>query len=348
MRAFARSSPRAGAIRAEATRAAIRAGRRRSARNFRNEVRQEPPHRCQALARHGTAGIGPEILGDLQLHLEMVQREAPVVMVAARRQRIGRIVERGAEPAGDVEAARDADRADRIEAVGVLQDAGVERLRRDAGGKAVRRDRMREGVEAGAPEAERRSDLLPAPAARREACARSGEFFSTATQSCRITAAASSSRSQPGSVRVTRRGVPPHPQNMGQIVRAVRAPVGAILAESVEELPCQGMVRRNRRQRRPAPQSKQPFMPGVSPPCRSPPRRSDPCWSCRRPCRLCTASMPAHVGSPAFLGRGARHGWPDFKPDRNRQDAGSSLRRRDPFHVSGVLVSGHPCLLTAS
>ena len=59
-------------------------------------------------------------------------------------------------------------------------------------------------------------------AERRDARGRWGEFFSTATQSCRMTAAASSnSVSQFGSARAICCRVPPDPQQVRPVVRAV-------------------------------------------------------------------------------------------------------------------------------
>ena len=73
----------------------------------------------------------------------MVQCECAVVQRPVCRRRIRGIVQAGSHAAGHVEAAGDADRANRIQPVGILHDAGFQRLRRDAGGETVRLDCMR-------------------------------------------------------------------------------------------------------------------------------------------------------------------------------------------------------------
>lgn len=77
----------------------------------------------------------------------MVQCEAPVIKVPVGRRRVGWIIQARSHPPGHIKAAGYPDRADRIQPVGVLDDAGLDRLRRDSGGEAVCLDCMRGGVD---------------------------------------------------------------------------------------------------------------------------------------------------------------------------------------------------------
>ncbi|MEM5453264.1 hypothetical protein VSR69_00170 [Paraburkholderia phytofirmans] len=68
-----------------------------------------------------------------QLGVEMVERVARVIQWTPRCVRISRIVQGAPHPPCDVEAARHAQHAERVEPVGVLQRFRFERGRRDGG-----------------------------------------------------------------------------------------------------------------------------------------------------------------------------------------------------------------------
>ena len=79
----------------------------------------------------------------------MVHRSAPVIRGTQFAERIVGLVERSAERSTYRDAARDADRTERIEPVRVLYDFCLDGLRFDAGGIAVRLDRMADLRQAG-------------------------------------------------------------------------------------------------------------------------------------------------------------------------------------------------------
>jgi hypothetical protein len=92
------------------------------------------------------AGSGLEAIGQLeQLRREMVERPGLVVECSMLSMRVGRIVERGVQAAGDVEAAGGADHADGIEPVRILQDFRFERFRWDVGGEGMGEDGVGHG-----------------------------------------------------------------------------------------------------------------------------------------------------------------------------------------------------------
>ena len=89
--------------------------------------------------------LGLEAVGELQqLGREVVDCIRPVVERAMLGAGISGMIEPGAHAAGDIEAARHAHHADRIQPVGILQHLRFQRFRLDIGGKAVRQDRMRD------------------------------------------------------------------------------------------------------------------------------------------------------------------------------------------------------------
>src|SRR6185503_20531355 len=91
----------------------------------------------------------------------MVHRCAEVVRRARLAERVAGLVERTAECSADRDAARNADGAERVEAISVLHDLRLGGARRDACGVAVRLDRMadirqqRRGIAGGFEETQR-------------------------------------------------------------------------------------------------------------------------------------------------------------------------------------------------
>jgi N-acetyl-gamma-glutamyl-phosphate reductase len=95
-----------------------------------------------------------------ELGFKVVKREAPVIQRAVGSQRVLGVVKRGAGAPGDIEAAGHADQADGVQTVGVLQDAGFQCFRSDAGGKAVRCNGMGHGCDARDGPAQACQDLV--------------------------------------------------------------------------------------------------------------------------------------------------------------------------------------------
>ncbi|CAI8698089.1 hypothetical protein EMIT0111MI5_80130 [Burkholderia sp. IT-111MI5] len=82
-----------------------------------------------------------------QFRAKVIDRESRVVELACRGVRIGRVIQRAAHPAGDIEAPCDTQHADRIEPVGILQRFCFQRHRRNTGRKTMRFDRMRDRID---------------------------------------------------------------------------------------------------------------------------------------------------------------------------------------------------------
>ncbi len=125
----------------------------------------------------------------------MVDRIATIVERPVVGTRIAWMVETRAQAPGDIETARHADHPDRIQPVGILQDLASS----VSGGILAEKLWVSTACataaifSCGHPSSARIPEAFSA--ASRDACDRSGEFFSTATQSCRSTEATSTSAS---------------------------------------------------------------------------------------------------------------------------------------------------------
>ncbi len=88
----------------------------------------------------------------------MIQRVAAVIGRTFPAKGVFRRVQRRAQGAPGQQAARDADGAQRLEAVRVLHHAGLQRLRRDRRGETVGRDGMVDRLQPGVRIADARQE----------------------------------------------------------------------------------------------------------------------------------------------------------------------------------------------
>lgn len=94
------------------------------------QIVDKAPHAFGALLGHVPPGGGLEaVLQFEQLGFEVIQAETLVVILTMFGPRVGGVVQRAAHAAADIEAARHADQADGVEAIGILQDLRLQRLR---------------------------------------------------------------------------------------------------------------------------------------------------------------------------------------------------------------------------
>jgi len=88
---------------------------------------EERAHRLHPRIRHGTRGLGVQLLGDEEeLLVEVIEPPGLVVRQARAAERVVAGVERPPHLGASGEAAGDPDGADRVEAIGVLEDPALD------------------------------------------------------------------------------------------------------------------------------------------------------------------------------------------------------------------------------
>jgi len=112
------------------------------------ELGEEGGEKLGSFFGEGFSGLGLHgVLEGEEFGEEMIDAEVGVVVWAGLAEGVGGVVKLGAHVAAEHETAAEADGAEGIDAVGILQDLGLDGAWGDVGGEAVGLDGVVDGVE---------------------------------------------------------------------------------------------------------------------------------------------------------------------------------------------------------